>query len=360
MLHLIDTPGPRRLRLRGLPVARGVRGRGPARRREPGHPGPDAGQLLPGARAQPRGRRGAQQDRPARRGPRPLRARRSSACSASTPPTHPAHLGQDRRGGRRAAPRGDRARARAHGATRRPAARAHLRLVLRPVPRRRQLAARRRRARCAPARGCGSCRPTRCTTSRSSACARRCPSPIDALGPGEVGYLIAGIKDVGEARSGETVTDARAPADRGARGLPGPQADGLLRAVPDRRRRPAPAARRAREAEAQRRRRHLRAGELPRARLRVPLRVPRAPAHGDRARAPGARVRPLAHRDRAVGRLPRHAHRRLDRSRSTTPPTCPTRAASTTSTSRCSPRRCSCRSSTWARSWSCASSAAPR
>jgi GTP-binding protein LepA len=32
--------------------------------------------------------------------------------------------------------------------------------------------------------------------------------PVDALGPGEVGYLIAGIKDVGEARSGETVTTA--------------------------------------------------------------------------------------------------------------------------------------------------------
>jgi GTP-binding protein LepA len=38
------------------------------------------------------------------------------------------------------------------------------------------------------------------------------PVPMDALGPGEVGYLIAGIKDVGEARSGETVTDARLPA----------------------------------------------------------------------------------------------------------------------------------------------------
>ncbi len=30
--------------------------------------------------------------------------------------------------------------------------------------------------------------------------------PIDTLGPGEVGYLITGIKDVAEARSGETVT----------------------------------------------------------------------------------------------------------------------------------------------------------
>jgi GTP-binding protein LepA len=34
------------------------------------------------------------------------------------------------------------------------------------------------------------------------------PTPVARLGPGEVGYLIAGIKDVGEARVGETVTDA--------------------------------------------------------------------------------------------------------------------------------------------------------
>jgi GTP-binding protein LepA len=33
-------------------------------------------------------------------------------------------------------------------------------------------------------------------------------TPVASLGPGEVGYLIAGIKDVGEARSGETVTTA--------------------------------------------------------------------------------------------------------------------------------------------------------
>ena len=38
------------------------------------------------------------------------------------------------------------------------------------------------------------------------------PVPADALGPGEVGYLIAGIKDVGQARSGETVTEHRRPA----------------------------------------------------------------------------------------------------------------------------------------------------
>jgi GTP-binding protein LepA len=33
-------------------------------------------------------------------------------------------------------------------------------------------------------------------------------TPVASLGPGEVGYLIAGIKDVGEAKVGETVTDA--------------------------------------------------------------------------------------------------------------------------------------------------------
>jgi GTP-binding protein LepA len=38
------------------------------------------------------------------------------------------------------------------------------------------------------------------------------PTPVAELGPGEVGYLIAGIKDVGNARSGETVTDAHHPA----------------------------------------------------------------------------------------------------------------------------------------------------
>ena len=42
----------------------------------------------------------------------------------------------------------------------------------------------------------------------------RTPQPVEAkeLGPGEVGYLIAGIKDVGRARSGETVTDTANPA----------------------------------------------------------------------------------------------------------------------------------------------------
>jgi GTP-binding protein LepA len=39
------------------------------------------------------------------------------------------------------------------------------------------------------------------------------PTPVAALGPGEVGYLVAGIKDVGQARVGETVTNAANPAE---------------------------------------------------------------------------------------------------------------------------------------------------
>ncbi len=37
-------------------------------------------------------------------------------------------------------------------------------------------------------------------------------SPVDRLSPGEVGYLIAGIKDVGQAKVGETVTTTTRPA----------------------------------------------------------------------------------------------------------------------------------------------------
>jgi len=53
----------------------------------------------------------------------------------------------------------------------------------------------------------------------------RTPSnvPVASLGPGEVGYLIAGIKDVGEARSGETVTEASRPAPAALEGYRDPK-----------------------------------------------------------------------------------------------------------------------------------------
>ncbi len=49
------------------------------------------------------------------------------------------------------------------------------------------------------------------------------PTPVAALGPGEVGYLIAGIKDVGEARSGETVTELARPATEPLAGYQDPK-----------------------------------------------------------------------------------------------------------------------------------------
>jgi GTP-binding protein LepA len=48
-------------------------------------------------------------------------------------------------------------------------------------------------------------------------------APVASLGPGEVGYLIAGIKDVGEARSGETVTEAARPAAQPLEGYMDPK-----------------------------------------------------------------------------------------------------------------------------------------
>ena len=44
------------------------------------------------------------------------------------------------------------------------------------------------------------------------------PKPVDALGPGEVGYLTAAIKEVGKAKVGDTITDHGRPA---AEPLPG-------------------------------------------------------------------------------------------------------------------------------------------
>ncbi len=112
----------------------------------------------------------------------------------------PAHLGEDRRRRARAARRGHRARPRAERRRRRAAAGADVRLVLRPVPRRRRARCACSTARSPAAPGSGSCRRTRRTTPKRSACASPVPTPVASLGPGEVGYLIAGIKDVGEAR----------------------------------------------------------------------------------------------------------------------------------------------------------------
>ena len=76
---------------------------------------------------------------------------------------------------------------------------------------------------------------------------------------------------------------------------------------PGRLRRLRRAPRRGREAAPERRVVHLRAGDVARARLRLPLRLPRAAPHGDHPGAARARVRAVADHDRADRRLPRGA-----------------------------------------------------
>ena len=83
----------------------------------------------------------------------------------------PAHQRQDRRGRGRAARRRRRAHPAAGRRRRRPAPGPHLRLALRPVPRRRQLGPGHERPPRAPARGCASCRPGTVTRPTRSACA---------------------------------------------------------------------------------------------------------------------------------------------------------------------------------------------
>ena len=124
----------------------------------------------------------------------------------------------------------------------------------------------------------------------------------------------------------------------GARRLQGPDADGLLRPVPAGRLGLPGAARGPRQAPAQRRRARLRAGDLGGAGLRLPLRVPRPAAPGDRPGAARARVRPRPDLHRAQRGLPggdggRHRARRHQ------PQRVPWRARSRPSTSRwCAPR----------------------
>ena len=105
------------------------------------------------------------------------------------------------------------------------------------------------------------------------------------LGPGEIGFLTASIKEVADTRVGDTITDDRKPGDRAAARLPPGAAGGVLRPVPGRRRRLRGSARRHGQAPPQRRELQLRDGDLGRARLRLPLRLPRAAASRDH---PGA------------------------------------------------------------------------
>ena len=140
----------------------------------------------------------------------------------------------------------------------------------------------------------------------------RASGRTEALEAGEVGYVIANLRDVRDARVGDTVLDAGEPRRRAAAGLPRGQVDGVRRRLSHRRRAVRRPARRAREAPAQRRLAAVRARVVHRARLRLPLRLPRPAAPGDRAGAAGAGVRPRPDHHGADGGVPRLPHRRRD------------------------------------------------
>ena len=303
---------PRRLRLRGLAQPRRLRGRRPARRRQPGHRGPDARQLLRRPRGRPHHRRGAEQDRPApgRAGPA---GRGDRADPRAAGRRAAANLSEDRGRGPRAARR---RRGADPGPNRRPgraAARPALRLALRPLPGGGELGAGLRRdahhrrpapvpaGRRRPRRRGGRCPPARAEPGRRAR-ARR-------------GRLPHRRRQGHRRGPGGRDRDRRDPPRRPPPRLPRTQTDGVLRAVPGGRRRVRRPARRAREAAPQRFVVHLRARDVRGARLRVPVRVPRPPAHGDRPRAPRTRVRPVARRHRAERRVPGAPHRRHHRTR---------------------------------------------
>jgi GTP-binding protein LepA len=134
---------------------------------------------------------------------------------------------------------------------------------------------------------------------------------VPELGPGEIGVFTASIKEVADTRVGDTITEDKRPTENMLPGFKPAQPVvfcGLF---------PVDAA----DFE------DLRAAigklrlndasfsyemETGRARLRLPLRLPRPAAPGDHPGAPEPRIRSRPDRHRAVGRLPHDHDRRLE------------------------------------------------
>ena len=113
---------------------------------------------------------------------------------------------------------------------------------------------------------------------------------VPELGPGEIGFFTGSIKQVRDTRVGDTITHEKKGATDPLPGFKTLDPRRLLRPLPGGRQRLRGHARRHREAGAERRLLHLRDGNLCRARLWLPLRLPRPSAPRGHPRPAGARV----------------------------------------------------------------------